>query len=77
MSQHYSEGGVLRLECLIELRISQFVLFELILLLKLDKQLSVERFEAAASQLAVPSPPRSSIPEFEGRGCPTELGGVP
>ena len=37
-------------------QISQFEPFELILLLKLDKQFPVERFEAAASQSAVPSP---------------------
>ena len=35
----------------------QFELFELILLLKLDKQFPVEQFEAAASQSAVPYPP--------------------
>ena len=38
-------------------RISKFELFELVLLLKLDKQLPVERFEAAVPQSAVPSPP--------------------
>ena len=38
-------------------QISQFELFELILLSKLDKQLPVERFEATASQPAAPSPP--------------------
>ena len=37
-------------------QISQFELFELILLLKFDKQLPVERFEAAVSQSAVPPP---------------------
>ena len=36
---------------------SQLELFELILLLKLGKQLPVERFEAAVSQSTVPSPP--------------------
>ena len=40
-------------------RISQFDFFELILLLKLDKQLPVERFEATGSQSTVPSPPLS------------------
>ena len=35
----------------------QFELFELVLLLKLDNKLHVERFEAAASLSAVPSPP--------------------
>ena len=34
----------------------QFELLELILLLKFDKQLPVERFEAAVSQSTVPSP---------------------
>ena len=38
-------------------QITQFELFELILLLKLNKQLPVERFEATASQSTVPSPP--------------------
>ena len=41
-------------------QISQFELFELILLLKSDKRFPVERFEAAASQSAVPSPPLRS-----------------
>ena len=35
----------------------QFELFELILLLKLDKRVPVERFEATASRSTVPSPP--------------------
>ena len=34
-----------------------FELFELIPLLKLDKQLSIEQFEATVSQSTVPSPP--------------------
>ena len=34
----------------------RFGVFELILLLKLDKQLPVERFEATVSQSTVPSP---------------------
>ena len=38
-------------------QISRFELFELILLLKLDRQLPVEQFEAAVSQSTVPSPP--------------------
>ena len=37
-------------------QISQFELFELILLLKLDKQFPVEQFEARVSQSTVPSP---------------------
>ena len=37
-------------------QISQFELFELILLI-FDKQLPVEQFETAVSQSAVPSPP--------------------
>ena len=36
-------------------QISQFELFELILLLKSDKQFPVEQFEATVSQSAVPS----------------------
>ena len=52
-----SEEGMIRLETLIELKcfeirafraqIYQFELFELILLLKLDKQFPVEQFEAS------------------------------
>ena len=37
--------------------ISQFELFELILLLKLDGQFHVEQFESTVSQSTVPSPP--------------------
>ena len=38
-------------------QISQFELFELILLLKLEKRFPVEQFEATVSQSKVPSPP--------------------
>ena len=38
-------------------QISQFELFELILLLKSDKRLPVEQFEATVAQSTVPSPP--------------------
>ena len=38
-------------------QISQFELSELVLLLKLDKQLPVEQFEATVYQSTVPSPP--------------------
>ena len=38
-------------------QISQFELFELILLLKLDNRFPVEQFEATVSQSTVPSPP--------------------
>ena len=38
-------------------QISPFELYELILLLKLDKHLPVERFEAIVSQSTVRSPP--------------------
>ena len=38
-------------------QILQFELFELILLLELDKQFPVEQFEARVSQSTVPSPP--------------------
>ena len=41
---------------------SQFELFELILLLKLDKQLLVQRFEAAVSQSTVSSLPLRAAP---------------
>ena len=37
-------------------QIYRFALFELILLLKLDKRFPVEQFEATASQSTVPSP---------------------
>ena len=37
-------------------KMSQFELFELILLLKLDNQFSVEQFEPTVSQSTVPSP---------------------
>ena len=47
-----SEGGMIRLEA----QIYQFELFELLPLLKLDKQLPVEQFEATASQSTVTSP---------------------
>ena len=40
-------------------QICQSELFELILFLKLDKQLPVEQFEAVASQSIVPFPPLS------------------
>ena len=44
-------------------QISQFELFVLILLVKLDRQFPVERFEAAVSQSTAPSPhPYSSAP---------------
>ena len=52
-----SEGGMIRLETLIELKFPNSSLFELILLLKLDKQFPVEQFEAAVSQSTAPSPP--------------------
>ena len=38
-------------------QISQFEPFELILLLKFNKQFPVEQFEATVSQSTVPSPP--------------------
>ena len=40
-------------------QICQFDFFEPILLLKLDKQLPVEQFEATVSESTVPSPPLS------------------
>ena len=42
-------------------RISQFELFELILLLKLDNRLPVERFEATVSQSTVSSSPLNHV----------------
>ena len=38
-------------------QICQFELLELFLLLKVDKQFSIEQFEATLSQSRVPSPP--------------------
>ena len=52
----YSQGGMIRLEPLIELNLLNSLLFELIPLFKLDKQFPVERFEATVSQSTVPSP---------------------
>ena len=48
-------------------QIYRFELFELILLLKLDKQLPVQRFEATLSQSTVPSPPlkRACVNSFQ------------
>ena len=46
-------------------QISQFELFELVLLLKLNKRFPVEQFEAAVSQstvITVPSPPSKGCP---------------
>ena len=55
-------------------QISQFDLFELILLLKLDKQLPVEQFKATVSQSSVPSlplkrEPASQLCEASDRGA--------
>ena len=41
-------------------QIYQFELFELVLLLELDRQLPVQQFEATVSRSTVPSPPLSS-----------------
>ena len=63
-------------------QIYQFEFFELILRLKLDKQLPVERFEAAVSQSAVPSPPllagggHASLGWVAGLGALWALNGV-
>ena len=46
---------MIQLETLVELICLQFEFFELILLLKLDKQFPVEQFEATVSQSTVPS----------------------
>ena len=48
---------MIRLETLIELTILNSSFFELGLLLKLDRQFPVERFEATVAQSTVPSPP--------------------
>ena len=44
---------------------SQFELFELVLLLRLDKRFSVEQFEATLSQSTVASPPLNPEGPFE------------
>ena len=49
-----SEGGMIRLETLVELS-------ELILSLKLDNQFPIEQFEATVSQSTVPSPPLRNV----------------
>ena len=52
---HYTVGNPHRAQ------LAQFDLFELVLLLKSDKQLPVEQFEAAVAQSTVPSPPLMQI----------------
>ena len=42
-------------------QISQLELFEFILLLKLDKQFSIEQFEPTVSRSTVPSPPLGGV----------------
>ena len=56
-SVHKSEGGMTRLETLIELKFLNSRCFELVLLLKLNKQFPVEQVEATVSQSTLPSPP--------------------
>ena len=51
-------------------QISQFELFELILLSKLDRQLPVEQFEATVSQSTVPSPPLNGLRFHRGGPAP-------
>ena len=51
-----SEGGDDAVRNPHRAQISQFELFELVLLLRLDKQFPVEQFEATVSQSTVPSP---------------------
>ena len=57
---------------------SRFELFELILLLELDKRFSIEQFQATVSQSAVPSPPlrlAGLVSEFvAGRTCKHQVG---
>ena len=52
-----SEGGMIRLETLLELKLFTSSFSSFILLLKLDKQFPIEQFEATVSQSTVPSPP--------------------
>ena len=51
-------------------QIRQFELFELILLLKFDKQFPAEQFEATVSQSTVPSPPLNTCKHFRNRDFP-------
>ena len=67
-----SEGGMIRLETLIGLEISQFEFFELIILSKLDKEFSIEQFEPTVSQSTVPSPP-SKLRRLSGKLDPEDL----
>ena len=53
----FGRGDDIRLETLIELKFVSSKLFELILLLNLDKQFSIEQFEPTVSRSALPSPP--------------------
>ena len=53
----------------------QFELFQLIIRSKLDKRFPVEQFDPTVSPSTVLFPPLRP-PEFDGRGCPTELGGL-
>ena len=57
LSRHQSlEGGIIRLETLIEVKFLDSSFLSLSSLLELDKQLPVEPFEATVSQSTVPSP---------------------
>ena len=64
----YSEGGMILLEALIELKFPNLSRSSLPSYLKLDKPLSVEQFEATISQSTVPSPPLRRV-SFELRRC--------
>ena len=61
MSSLLSEGGDDKVGNPHRAQIAQFELFELILVLKLDKPLSIEQFEPTVSQSTVPSPPLSLV----------------
>ena len=78
---HLPEGGMIGSRNPRRAQICRFELFELLLLLKLDKQLPVAHFEATVSQSTVPSPPLNLAPLSSARataharaqGCPVFL----
>ena len=67
-----SEGGMMRLESLIELKFLNSSFSSCFILLKFDNQFPVtEQFEATASQSTAPSPPRKDKPGETRFGTPT------
>ena len=70
---NHSEGGGDTVGSPRRARISQFELFELILLSKLDRRYPVEQLEATVSQSTVPSPLLIMVKETLKRGQVKEL----